>query len=152
MPHFPCIMIWLLASIFVKKFSRKFFAFARKFSYFRENRRENFENMRKWNFYFGPNDNWILTLPHIWLFYPPKMRCYGKKLHHMYHACRITVKFNGFFVFAKRNFAKIVPFSQDFRIFAKTEKCIFVSTRCQTQRWHLITRPVKVKQSVLTQR
>jgi hypothetical protein len=27
-----------------------------------------------------------------------------------------------------RNFAKIVPFPHDFRIFAKIEKCIFVST------------------------
>jgi hypothetical protein len=66
----------------------------------------------------------------------------GKKLHHMYHACRITVKFNGsrnfseifakIFaktkIFAKRNFAKIVPFSHDFCIFSKIEKCIFVST------------------------
>jgi hypothetical protein len=53
-----------------------------------------------------------------------------------YHACRITVKFNGLFVFAKifakfswdfrenehfckRNFAKIVPFSHDFREYWK---------------------------------
>jgi hypothetical protein len=28
----------------------------------------------------------------------------------------------------RENFAKIVPFSHDFRIFAKIEKCIFVST------------------------
>jgi hypothetical protein len=38
---------------------------------------------------------------------------------------------SAFFVFAKnlpRNFAKICPFSHDFRIFAKIEKCIFVST------------------------
>jgi hypothetical protein len=68
-------------------------------------------------------------------FFPPKMRCYGNKLHHMYvlPACRITVKFNGIYVLrenfrenltktknlAKRNFAKIFPFSHDFRIFAK---------------------------------
>jgi hypothetical protein len=66
----------------------------------------------------------------------------AKELHHMCHACPITVKCNGFFVFAnfleilakifvkmkifaKRNFAKIVPFSHDFRIFAKIERCIF---------------------------
>jgi hypothetical protein len=66
--------------------------------------------MQKWNFRFGPNGNWIMTLPHICLFYPPKMGYHGKKLHHMYHACRITVKFNGFFFFAKI-FAK---FSWDF--------------------------------------
>jgi hypothetical protein len=71
----------------------KIFAFARKFS---RNFRENFAKMRKWNFRFGPNGNWILALPHICLFYPPKMRCYEKN-----HACRITIKFNGFFVSAK---------------------------------------------------
>jgi hypothetical protein len=33
--------------------------------------------------------------------YPPIKRFYGKKLNHMYHTCRITVKFNGFFGFPK---------------------------------------------------
>jgi hypothetical protein len=108
--------------------------------------------MQKWNFCFGPYGNWITTLPHICHFYPPKMRCYDQKLHHMYHACRITVKFKGFSfsqkfsrnfgeIFTKQNFAKIVPFSHDFcifvkivpllhdfRIFAKIETFIFVST------------------------
>jgi hypothetical protein len=35
-------------------------------------------------------------------------------------------------IFAKRNFAKIAQFSHDFRIFAKIEKCIFVSTLAAT--------------------
>jgi hypothetical protein len=79
----------------------------------------------KSNFRFGPNGNWILALPHLCLFILLKWDVMANKLHHMYHACRITVIFNGFF---SRNFAKIVPFSHDFRIFAKIEKCIFVST------------------------
>jgi hypothetical protein len=95
------IMFLLLASIFVKKFSQQFF--------------RKFLKNAKMKFLFWPNDNWILTLPHICLFYPPKMRCYVKKLHNMYHACRITVIFNGFFVFAKI-FAKISVFGL---IFAK---------------------------------
>jgi hypothetical protein len=81
------IMFLLLASIFVKKFSQKFF--------------RKFLKNAKMKFLFWPIGNWILTLPHICLFYPPKMRYYVKKLHNMYHACRITVIFNGFFVFAK---------------------------------------------------
>jgi hypothetical protein len=97
------IIIPLLASIFVKKFSRKFL-------HLRENFRIFAKIFAKMKFSFGPNDSWILTLPHICLFYPPKIRCYDKKLHHMYHSCSITVKFNGFFVFAKRNLAKIVSF------------------------------------------
>jgi hypothetical protein len=51
----------------------------------------------------------------------------------MYHACRITVNlmdFREIFVRFSQNFAKIVPFSHDFRIFAKIEKCFFVSTLC----------------------
>jgi hypothetical protein len=83
------IMIPLLASIFVKKFSRKFL-------HLRENFRIFAKISWKLNFRFGPNGNSILTSPHICLFYPPKMKCYGKK----YHACRITIKFNGFFVFS----------------------------------------------------
>jgi hypothetical protein len=69
----------------------------------------------------------------------------AKKLQHMYHVCRITVKFNGVFVFAnfreifaKRNFAKIVPFSHDFRIFANIEKCIFVSTLGDTHGFFIV--------------
>jgi hypothetical protein len=65
----------------------------------------------------------------------------------MLHACGISVKFSEIFVFAKifekisrkfgenvcankhfRDFAKIVPFSHYFRIYAKMEKCIFFST------------------------
>jgi hypothetical protein len=48
-------------------------------------------------------------------------------------------------IFAKRIFSKIVPFSHDFRIFAKIEKCIFVSTLatmfwnyCKVCNWRLI--------------
>jgi hypothetical protein len=47
----------------------------------------------------------------------------AKKLYHMYHACRITVKFNGFFVFAKLNFAKFRDNSSHIRmIFAFSRK------------------------------
>jgi hypothetical protein len=48
----------------------------------------------------------------------------------MYHACRITV--NGFFVFAKIFAYFFVTFLHEFRIFAKIEKCFFVSTLVST--------------------
>jgi hypothetical protein len=80
------------------------FVFMRKFSYFRENFRKNFAKMRRWNFCFGPNVNWILTLPNICLFILLK---WGKKLHHMYQACRINVKFKAFSRKFSRNFREI---------------------------------------------
>jgi hypothetical protein len=76
----------------------------------------------------------------------------------MYHACRITVKFIGFFVFAeifvrfsrirnfreifantkifaKRNFAKIVPFSYDFAFSRKLKNAFsFQSTLFGTRK------------------
>jgi hypothetical protein len=55
MPHSPSIP---------NKFFAKIFVFSRKFSYFRENFREN----AKIKFSFGPNGKWILTIPHIRLF------------------------------------------------------------------------------------
>jgi hypothetical protein len=87
---------------FSRKFSRNFVPFSRDFRI------------------FAKIEKCIFVSPHRCLFYPHKMRCHSKKkLHHMYYACRITVKFKGFFVFekifVKRNFAKIVPFSHYFR-------------------------------------
>jgi hypothetical protein len=70
--------------------------------------------MRKLNFCFGLMATEYNITSHM-SFYPPKMRCYVKKLPHMYHACRITAIFNGFFIFAKI-FAKISIFG---KIFAK---------------------------------
>jgi hypothetical protein len=71
----------------------------------------------------------------------------ANKLHHMYHLmnfvfAKIFVRFSRKFSRKRkflqneisRNFAKIVPFSHDFRIFAKIEKCIFVSTLVPLQR------------------
>jgi hypothetical protein len=57
----------------------------------------------------------------------------AKKLHHMYHVSLSNLmdfSFSRNFrkIFAKQNFAKIIPFSHDFHIFAKIVKCIFVST------------------------
>jgi hypothetical protein len=79
MPHSPStsiMIIPLLASIFVKKFSRKFLHLRENFHTFAK----IFAKMRKCNFCFGPDGNWILTLPHTCLFYPPKMRCYGTNI------------------------------------------------------------------------
>jgi hypothetical protein len=90
------------------------------------------------------------------------MRCYGKKLHHMYHASlsnlmefSFSQKFSRNFreifakifaetkIFAKRNFAKIVP-SHDFRILSKIEKCIFVSTLILRSWLYSLTRLLKI--------
>jgi hypothetical protein len=70
------IMIPQLVSIFVKNICENLW----KFLYFHENVHENFTKMRKLNIRFGHDGNWILTLPHIYLFYPPKMRYYAKKI------------------------------------------------------------------------
>jgi hypothetical protein len=48
---------------------------------------------------------------------------FTRKLSRNFHEIFAKTK-----IFAKRNFAKIVPFSHNFRILAKIEKCIFVST------------------------
>jgi hypothetical protein len=110
------IMIPLLASIFVQKFLHL---------------GENFRIFAKIKFSFGPNGNWILTLPHICLFILLKWDVMAKELQHMYHACRITVKCNGFFVFAKRNFVKFRenrPVFAWYSHFRENWKIIFVST------------------------
>jgi hypothetical protein len=105
------IMIPLLASIVVKKFSRKCLHLRENFLIFAK--------MQKQNFRFGPNGNWILTLPHICLFILLKRDVMAKKLHHMYHACRITVKF-------KRFFAKFLwDFRENFRENEKSIKLHF---------------------------
>jgi hypothetical protein len=118
------IMFPLLASIFVKKFSPKFLHFRKIFAnifVFSRNFREN----AKMKFSFWPNGNWILTLPHICLLILLKWIVRSNKFHHMYHACRITVKFNGFFIFAKteKKIREISRKSSHFRmIFAFSQK------------------------------